>query len=424
MSRGVLLPIALFVLCLPPAAAQDRMTANLTLSDPTGGAALAPSNRTATLLVGDKAPQQGSALDSDLPAFCGVYEAQAIGGDKGQASASGSGFTITSCGNDIWGKSDQCYFMSSAVAGDFSMICRVVSLNSRNEWTKVGVMCRETEAAGSPYVAMLGTEKQTYHFQWRGKADQDSVAKSSGKSTYPCLLKLERIGDKFRGYYAPEGQKWTDIGSMDVKLPTRCLLGFTVTSHDAKQRAMARIEVVGGRGVATVRGDAVQFERDEYRVLESAKKVVLKVSHFGGAPGEVTVPWSTRSGTASDGKEFTAGKGTLSWKRDDTTPQEIPIPITDDKEESKEKTFSVSLGPPTGGAVLGRPNQAMVIIVDDDGPGYVRFEKPMYSVLEPEKFAKVNVVREAGCRGKISIVCSVAGGTAKATLNPRRSSSR
>jgi hypothetical protein len=141
------------------------------------------------------------------------------------------------------------------------------------------------------------------------------------------------------------------------------------------------------------------------------------VGAVGGAPGEVTVPWSTRSGTATDGKDYTAGKGTLSWGRDDTAVKEISIPIMDNNEENKEKTFSVSLGPPTGGAVLGRPNQAMVIILDDDGPGYVRFEKPMYSVLEPEKFAKVNVVREAGRRGKISVVCTVAGGSAKAGVN-------
>ena len=418
MSRGMLVWGGFFLLCLLPAAAQDRMTAGLTLSDPSGGAGLAPTNRTATLLIGDKVPREAPTLDGDLPAFCGMYEAQAIGGDKGNGSASGPAFTITSSGNDIWGKSDQCYFMSSAVAGDFSMICRVVNFNSKNEWGKVGIMCRESDAAGSPFVAMLSTEKQPYHFEWRGKPDTDAGGGSSGKSAYPCLLKLERIGNKFRGYYAPEGQKWTEIGNgVDIKLPIRCLLGFTVSSHDNKQRATARVEVVSGRGIATVRGDAVQFVNDEYRVLENAKKVVVKVSHFGGAPGEVTVPWSTRSGTATDGKDYTGGKGTLSWGRDDTAAKEISIPIIDNTEENKERTFSVSLGPPTGGAVLGRPNQAMVTILDDDGPGYVRFENPMYSVLEPEKFAKINVVREAGRRGKITVVCSLAGGSAKAGVN-------
>jgi hypothetical protein len=83
---------------------------------------------------------------------------------QGQAAAQGSfsydaatgTYSVGGAGADIWGNADQFTYAYKALEGNGTMIARVVSDDGKgaNEWSKAGVMIRETLAAGSTHAFM------------------------------------------------------------------------------------------------------------------------------------------------------------------------------------------------------------------------------------------------------------------------------
>jgi len=80
----------------------------------------------------------------------------------------------------------------------------------------------------------------------------------------------------------------------------------------------------------------------------------------------VGVSYATGNGTAKAGSDYTAKTGTLSWAAGDTANKTFRVSITDDAVKDANETFTVRLSAPTGGAVLGTPESATVVILDND----------------------------------------------------------
>jgi hypothetical protein len=63
---------------------------------------------------------------------------------RGAASAaSETSFTVDAAGIDIWGTTDQFYFVNQPLSGDGEIVARVTSLTPTDPWAKAGVMFRE-----------------------------------------------------------------------------------------------------------------------------------------------------------------------------------------------------------------------------------------------------------------------------------------
>ena len=134
---------------------------------------------------------------------------------------------------------------------------------------------------------------------------------------------------------------------------------FSATDKDGTtNRTVALTAVPEGPG-------ALAFDSDGVHVRESAGTVTLTVVRTNGAAGAVSVGWSTANGTASAGSEYTAGSGTLSFA-DGENAKTLSVALLDDTAAEENKTFTVTLGNATGGAVLGDPSTCTVTIVDDD----------------------------------------------------------
>src|ERR1700674_3965916 len=81
--------------------------------------------------------------------------------------AAGSAYDLTAAGADIYAKSDQFQFAFGVQTGDFDLRVRIASLTATNEWSKAGLMARESMAAGSREVSVLATPAAGYEFQYR-----------------------------------------------------------------------------------------------------------------------------------------------------------------------------------------------------------------------------------------------------------------
>ena len=98
--------------------------------------------------------------------------------------------------------------------------------------------------------------------------------------------------------------------------------------------------------------------------LESAGSIPAVVSLAPAATGTVTVNYATADGTAKAGSDYSAVSGTLTFTPGQTS-RTIPIPISNDTTVEPNRTFTLNLSAPTGGATLGRASATMTIRNDD-----------------------------------------------------------
>lgn len=101
-------------------------------------------------------------------------------------------------------------------------------------------------------------------------------------------------------------------------------------------------------------------------VMETAGEAVVWVLRQNGTRGEVSVDWETIDGSAVAGKDYTSGKGTLTFK-DGNMKQAINVKLVDDDLPEPDKIFHVKLSNPVGGAILSAMKSAVVTVIDDDG---------------------------------------------------------
>ncbi len=128
------------------------------------------------------------------------------------------------------------------------------------------------------------------------------------------------------------------------------------------------------QGIGTITNDdnvqagSLQFSSPTYSVSESGPVATLSVTRTGATGVAVGVSYATSNGTATAPGDYTDKTGTLSWAAGDGAAKTITVPIIDDALVEGNETFKVTLSAPTGGALIGNPNPAIVTIADNDSP--------------------------------------------------------
>jgi hypothetical protein len=93
--------------------------------------------------------------------------------------------------------------------------------------------------------------------------------------------------------------------------------------------------------------------------------VVVTLSAEPAAGNPVTVNYTTASGSATSGTDFTATSGTLTFVNGAALTQTIAVPVTRDAIDESDEDFSLTLSTPVN-ATLGVPSTATGTILDDD----------------------------------------------------------
>ncbi len=109
---------------------------------------------------------------------------------------------------------------------------------------------------------------------------------------------------------------------------------------------------------------SLQFDAATFPVSEGEFAVAIFVSRTFGTDGAVFVNYATSDGTAIAGKDYETRAGTLFWGDGDDAVRTFAIPITADGLAEGPETVTITLSNPTGGAVIGSPNPALVTITD------------------------------------------------------------
>jgi regulation of enolase protein 1 (concanavalin A-like superfamily) len=156
-----------------------------------------------------------------------------IGGPSpaGSATYSNGVYTVVGAGSDIWGTADQFHFAYTPLTGDGTIVARVATLQYVADWTKAGVMMRESLSGGSAQALMLVSANKGLAFQRRTVTGGSSTNTAGPFAKAPYWVKLVRSGSTVSAYYSATGASWTLVGSDSFSMAATIYVGLAVSSH-------------------------------------------------------------------------------------------------------------------------------------------------------------------------------------------------
>ena len=165
----------------------------------------------------------------------------------GGASLNAGTWSVTASGADVWGTSDQFHFVYQSLTGDGTIVARVATVQNVDQWTKAGVMLRESLTPGSTHAFMLVTPDDSTKglaFQRRPATSGLSAHTAGGDGALPVWVRLTRSNDTISAYRSADGVNWTLVGSDTIAMATTIYAGLAVSSHNAGALATATFDSV------------------------------------------------------------------------------------------------------------------------------------------------------------------------------------
>jgi regulation of enolase protein 1 (concanavalin A-like superfamily) len=153
-------------------------------------------------------------------------------GVVGDAFLSQNIFSLSGSGSDIWDTADAFRYVFQPASGDCTITARVVTQEDTDQWTKVGVMIRETLAPTSRQASMLTTSRNGIVFSRRTTAASTTNQSDANAMQTPYWVRVTRQGNTFTGYTSADGKTWTVMGSDTIAMSSSIYVGLAVTSHN------------------------------------------------------------------------------------------------------------------------------------------------------------------------------------------------
>lgn len=152
----------------------------------------------------------------------------------------------------------------------------------------------------------------------------------------------------------------------------------------------AAVTVADGPGLLKFSGSLLTVREDD-------GLATVVVTRAGGAIGTVSVDFATSNLTALAGVDFVATNGTLVFT-DGEFVKTFAVSIPDNSVSQCNRELWVMLSNPTGGAALGDPSAAKLLIVEDDivRAGMVEAVSLEVNPPDPNKYASIGTVAAQG----------------------------
>jgi hypothetical protein len=215
------------------------------------------------------------------------------------------------------------------------------------------------------------------------------------------------------------------VTTLNATVPT-----IANTRQDGNRSFTVTLTVVGGTAgtvvgplstaaVSVVDNDlagALAFNAASYNSSEFGF-VTLSVRRTSNSnAGPATVNFRTVDGTARAGIDYQPTSGVLTFQAG-VFAISITVPVLPNTRDDGDRTFQVELFSPGGGATLGTPSTATVVIHDDDSAGIVQFAAAVHAATECATLpctAVLTVKRTGGGASGVSVDFATVDGTATA----------
>jgi len=180
------------------------------------------------------------------------------------------------------------------------------------------------------------------------------------------------------------------------------------TSKGSNKNTPRELEAVVEEGPPQM---SVGFVQTTYSVLENCGEVKIVVRREGITDKPCTVQFDTSDGIAVGGERYIHTAGVLDFKADQEE-REIAIEIIDDNEWQPDENFFVRLFNPSPEIDKLSVATTQVIILNDDDPGVISFEKKTTPVVNTETRVSLTLKRKNGYDGNVLAFVSTKDGTA------------
>jgi len=125
-------------------------------------------------------------------------------------------------------------------------------------------------------------------------------------------------------------------------------------------------------GQGTVEDNAkpgvLKFDESSFEALEGSAMASVRVERSKGEGGMVSVRYTASDGSATDGLDYTAVSGILTWGNGDGTAKTFTVPLLVDDLSEGNESVNLTLSEPTGGATIDAVRgTSRLVILDDDG---------------------------------------------------------
>lgn len=416
--------------------AAQTTTLNLAINNPTGGARLG-AQKTAVLTI--TTPDVVTVLD-DWPAIPQISQS-----DSGIFNI-GSGanrllLVAVSCANWSVAATGQTF---SATYGGKPLTQATSQNSSRYHQTWIGylteadiasragntviVTVNGTHTAVIAFVASYQNVNQTRPIAASGGNDWPALQSSTTVSATPLLVgpggyALYNWSSLYTGHRVWDNESYATIAEYEQssirggvaarRFLTAASTNPTINWHyewNDLNGASSGITLNSSGGPV-----AVAMASSTYSAEETAGGggAFITVSRLGSAAGALGVHYATSDGTATAGADYTATAGELIWDALDMADKTIMIPIIDDTAVEAIETVSLALSNPTGGAILGVSDTAVLNIADS---ATITLTASNYSVNENGGTATITASRTGLLSsGAVGVsYATTAGGTATA----------
>jgi regulation of enolase protein 1 (concanavalin A-like superfamily) len=207
-------------LTLTASGAATPGTVTLTITGTSGGL-----TRTATLALSVTAPENPALPQGWLDTDIGQV------GQAGSATYANGTFTLKGSGQYIYFNADSGHLVFQPLAGDATIVARVLSLQGGGFYQEAGVLIRETLNTDSENVYMAWGGGRPY-LAWRSSTGGSTSSQTMSNVPLPYWVKLVRSGSTFTGYASADGVNWTQVSSQIVSMNTNVYVALATSAEN------------------------------------------------------------------------------------------------------------------------------------------------------------------------------------------------
>lgn len=171
--------------------------------------------------VPDQLPSPWQHTDIGSPSISGV------------SGYSAGKFYLESNGWDIWGSHDHMRFVYQAVNGNVSIEGKLDYSNKPQDWSKVGLMIRESLQPDAAHSMLLYTPTNYIRVQYRSAAGQNTsdVEDLGKRNVYERYkwFKITRQGNVITSYCSRDKVTWKQLAQLTIPMGTQVYVGMAVS---------------------------------------------------------------------------------------------------------------------------------------------------------------------------------------------------
>jgi len=151
-------------------------------------------------------------------------------------------WTITGAGDNLWGNTNESHFVYATTDTPVRIQARLLSFDPLADYSKVGLMVRDSLAEDSPYTFLGQSGNGESEVIWRSSPGRRGL-----KHPYPEPLdafpwyRLDCVDGEITGYVSTDGQQWDPVSQRPIEIAGQIHVGLTICSLDRTELATARL---------------------------------------------------------------------------------------------------------------------------------------------------------------------------------------